>query len=212
MKDTKIKETNLAKPVADWLRSRDCTVYSEIPFYTRCLDMVGLNPTEVIVVELKLSLSKKVINQAVIAHLATNDVYVGISTNPRPKSIELCRKYHVGILAIREGKVSELLKPNQAGQIWDSARQHLRDNALSAGPSDIAGLPMMSGCGPAQAVGEMVREYVSKNRKANWREIFENVPNHYSNYKSMCCAMNGYLGLSLRILKNQVNPQCHLNE
>jgi len=198
-----MKETDLAKPVADWLRSKGYTVYSEIPFYTRCLDMVGLNGSEIIVVELKLSLSIKLIKQAVIAQLATNDIYVGIPTNPRPNSIELCKKYHLGILSVQDGKVLEILKPSSARQVWDSMRQHLRDNALLTEPNDAAGLPMMSGCGPAQAVGEMVKEYVGKNPKAGWREIFENVPNHYSNYQSMCCAMNGYLGLSLTKLRSK---------
>ena len=59
----------------------------------------------------------------------------------------------------------------------------------------------MSGCGPACAVGECVKQYVEENPKAGWKEIFMNVPNHYSNYQSMCCAMNGYLGLSLTKLR-----------
>jgi len=193
-----MKESELAKPVADWLRSEGFTVYSEIPYWDRCIDMVGLNDYGIRVVELKVKYSKNVLQQAIKCQLATSDVYVASTTKPLNKTIQFCQKYGVGILKVNS-KVELILRPYKVKDTWRNATKHLRDNCIE--PSDYAGVPCMSGCGPAQAVGKCVKQYVEENPSAGWREIFKNVPNHYSNYQSMRCAMNSYLGLSLRKLR-----------
>jgi len=193
-----MKESELAKPVADWLRSEGFTVYSEIPYWDRCIDMVGLNDYGIRVVELKVKYSKNVLQQAIKCQLATSDVYVASTTKPLNKTIQFCQKYGVGILKVNS-KVELILRPYKVKDTWRNATKHLRENCTE--PSDNAGLTCMGGCGPAKAVSECVKQYVEDNPTVGWREIFKHVPNHYSNYQSMRCAMNSYLGLSLRKLR-----------
>jgi hypothetical protein len=195
-----IKEIDLSKPVADWLRKRGFVVYSEVPFLTRCLDMVGIKSDDIIVIELKMSLTEKVIRQALVARIATDKVYVGVPTNPKSTSIDKCRKYHIGILKINQ-EIEEILRPTQAKCKFKSATEHLIENAKAQEPSDIAGLPTLKGIGPAQAVAAFIKGYVNEHPKAGWKEIYENVPNHYSNHKSMAGAMNNWCGLRLSDLK-----------
>lgn len=193
-----MREMDLAKPVADWLRSEGFTVYSEVPYWDRCIDMVGLNDNGVRVVELKVKYSKIAVCQAIKCQRATSDVYVASTTKPMKKTIQFCQRYGVGLLRV-DSEVKRILRPHIVTGTWRNATKHLRDNCIE--PSDDAGLQYMSGCGPAQAVGECVKQYIEDNPTVGWREIFKYVPNHYSNYQSMRCAMNSYLGLSLKKLQ-----------
>jgi len=195
-KMAKSKETDLAKPVANWLRSKGYTVYSEVPYWHRCIDMIGFKAGKIRIVELKVRYSKGGVKQAVLSQLATSDVYLAVSNNPKPKSIELCKKYGVGLLRVTE-QVEILNWPCKVVELWSGATKHLIENCLATMPSDKAGIACMSGCGPAQAVAACIQQYVDEHPKARWREIFKNVPNHYSNHKSIACAMSGYIGKGL---------------
>lgn len=200
--DVQMKEIELAKPVADWMRSEGFTVYSEIPYWDRCIDMVGLKDDVIRVVELKVKYSKYAMNQAVKCQLATSDIFVASTTKPMNKTIQYCQKYGVGLLKV-DSQVEVILRPHKVVDTWRNATKHLRDNCFE--PSDNAGIACMSGCEPAVAVGECVKQYIEENPSAGWREIFKNVPNHYSNYQSMAGAMNSYLGLSL--IKIRMKPK-----
>jgi len=198
-----MKESDLAKPVANWLRSNNYTVYSEVPFWHRCIDMVGLNKLDnICVVELKLKYSKVGVKQAYTCNLATANIYLAVSNKPSKKSIEYCKKIGVGLLQVTN-KVEVILLPSDT-KIYETAKKHLIKNCLSLEPSDDAGKPCMSGCGPARFVGDCVYDYVKRNPKAGWKEIYENIPNHYSNHKSLACAMSGYLNMPLYKIRERV--------
>jgi hypothetical protein len=152
------------------------------------------------IVELKVKYSQKVVRQAVRCQLATSDIYVAVTTNPTDETLGVCQKYGIGFLKVSD-TVKLILQPHQVVDTWRNASKHLVSNCCE--PGDDAGLPCMSGCGPAQAVGECVKQYVEENPQATWKQIFANVPNHYSNYQSMAGAMNGYLGLSLSKLRQE---------
>lgn len=195
-----MNESDLAKPVADWLRENGYTVYSEVPFYNRCIDMVGVKDKQLRVIELKLRYNRNGIRQAHQCQLATEDVYLAVAKKPLARSVKYAAEAGVGILVV-DSKVQIISLPQQKTRVAIYLQRHLLDNCRCSIPSDEAGLPCMSGCGPAQAVAAGVREYVKCHPRANWREIFENVDNHYSNYKSMAGAMTGYVGLSLTALR-----------
>lgn len=196
-----MKETDLAKPVADWLRSEGYIVYSEIGFYSRCIDMIGLKePDSIRVIELKLRYGRGGLRQVMLCQIATNDVYLAVGKRPKDSSLSFCQKHGVGILLVNTD-VRVLSSPKQVIEPTLVLRKHLIENCKETEPSDIAGLACMSNCGPAQAVGVLVKDYVRKNPKVGWQEIYRNIPNHYSNYPSMACAMSCYLGLSLTKLR-----------
>lgn len=197
-----MKETDLAKPVADWLRKQGYIVYSEIPFWSRCIDMVGFKPpNDICVVELKLKFCEKGLRQAYECNLATFNIYLGVNKFPKQKSINKCKKYGIGLLVIGD-EITVVSKPTYKQKPILVAIKHLIENLKE--PSDNAGLPQMSGCGPAQFVGKLVEDYIKNNPKAGWLEIFNNVPNHYSNHKSLACAMSGYLKCPLYKLREKV--------
>jgi len=56
-------------------------------------------------------------------------------------------------------------------------------------PGGIAGKPTLKGEGPAQECYERVQKFKQAQPKATWKEVFENVGNHYANPRSMAGAM-----------------------
>jgi len=196
----KTREVDLSKPVAEWLRQFGYTVYSEVPFYGRCIDMVGIDEEKIRVVELKVRFAAKGIWQAVKCRLATSDIYLAVGKRPMDKTLEKYKQYGVGILLV-DGEVKVLRKPNIITKPWEVAAKHLRENCSAIGPSDIAGMPCMSGCGPAQAVLAFVKGYIEEHPEAGWKELHANVPNHYSSHKSMASAMSGYMHMPLYKIK-----------
>lgn len=199
-----MKETDLAKPVADWLRKQGYTVYSEVPFWNSCIDMVGfIKPDKLCIVELKLRFCAKGVRQAYNGQIATNKTYLAISKNPTQKSIDKCKQYGVGLLVVENNHINLICNSDCEKENWDITKKHLIDNLGE--PSDIAGLPQMSGCGPAKMVGVFVENYVKYHPKAGWKEIYQNIPNHYSNHKSLSCAMSGYLHKSLKGIRRSLN-------
>lgn len=184
-----MKEIELAKPVADWMRSRGYAVYAEVPSLGRCLDFVGIKGTDVICVELKTSLTTYLIRQACTNQLVTKEVYVGVGTKPRKSSIDLCRKYGLGVLSVKNNKVILVIEPTLRYEPWSPRRKQIVDVCNSLGPSDDAGKPQQAGEGPAQDCQQRIDEYRKTHPTATWKEIYLNVPNHYCNMSSLYGAM-----------------------
>lgn len=114
-----MKESDLYEPVKKWLENRDYEVFSEVkPAYTDCrADVVGINPTSVVVVELKLSLSLDLLEQAVqwSQRQYANYVYIAVpwKTSKKPKwdrspridnwlVTYICRTFNIGVLFVEE--------------------------------------------------------------------------------------------------------------
>lgn len=209
-----MKEADLAKPVANWLRQQGYVVYAEIPCLSRCVDFIGLRNSDIICVELKKSLTTKqpkrarnytspVLYQARSCQLITPTVYVAVATKPRVNSIEACKKKGVGILRVcSESEVIEIVSPRKRFEPLGYLQKEVKTQCIAFGPSDDAGKPQQAGKGPAQEVGKCVQQYVKEHPKAGWKEIYENVPNHYSNYRSLSCVMSGYLNLPLAVMRD----------
>lgn len=185
----KIREADLAKPVADWMRSRGYIVYAEVPLFGRCLDFVGIKGMDIICVELKTSLTKYLVRQAYTNQLVTTEVYVGVGTRPRKTSIDLCKKYGLGILSVKNSTVIVVHKPTLRYEPMSGQRKRLVDLCKLLGPSDDAGKPQQAGKGPAQDCQQRIDEYRKTHPKATWKEIYLNVPNHYCNVNSLYGAM-----------------------
>lgn len=196
-----MKEADLAKPVADWMRSLGYTVYAEVPLSGRCVDFVGLRNSDMICIELKRSLTTKqpkrarnytspVLYQARSCQLITPIVYVAVATNPRISSIEACKKIGVGVLRVcSEGKVLEIIPPRKRFEPFVPHQKEVRAFCLASEASDEAGKPQQAGEGPAQDCYRRIEKYRATHPKATWRDIFKEVPNHYSSQQSMYGAM-----------------------
>lgn len=196
-----MNEADLAKPVANWLRARGYTVYAEIPCLGRCIDFIGLRNSDIVCVELKRSLTTKqpkrarnytspVLYQAHSCQIFTPIVYVAVATNPRASSIEACKKIGVGILRVcSESEVIEIIPPHKQYEPSAYYQEEVKTQCIALGPSDDAGKPQQAGEGPAQDCYWRIKEYRKTHPKATWKDIFKDVPNHYTSQQSMYEAM-----------------------
>ena len=197
----KKRETDLAKPVADWMRTRGYKVYAEIPCPSRCVDFIGLRNSDILCIELKRSLTTKqpkrarhytspVLYQARSCQIITPNVYVAVATKPRTSSIDICKENGVGVLMIQsKDKVIEIITPHKRIEPWADLQKEVKARCIAIGPSDDAGKPQQAGEGPAQDCQQRINEYRKTHPSATWKEIYKNVPNHYTNVSSLYGAM-----------------------
>lgn len=201
-----MRESDLAAPVADWLEAQGYVVYSEI----FDIDMVGMNDKdELIVVELKLyattDKSRKrnkrqatsVLLQAQRSIIYTSQVYAAVATKPRKKSIDRFKDCGVGLLSVRDNKVNIILEPELRIDPMQKLKQQMVESLHKFTPCRVAGIPTLKGSGIAQAVLEDIREYLIKHPKADWKEIYYNIENHYSNHNSLRNSMKQWQGFTL---------------
>lgn len=186
-----MKESSLYEPVKEWLKNKGYDCYSEVPFPTSYsfIDIVGKKEQELICIELKTSLNKKVIYQAHYSQMITQKVYVGVASSPSKKSLEKCQRFGIGVLSIKDGSVIEILPPSCDKEVFKSYYNSVIETLSNGGFDSIAGLPNMKGTGPAQAVLKLVKEAKGKNPKISWKELFDTIPNHYSSPQSMAQSM-----------------------
>ena len=101
-------ESDLAKPVMNWLDSRGFVPYGEVAWMYRAIDVVGISEGSVECVEMKLSLSKHVLYQAHIASLC-GLAWCAVATEPR--NLSKASAIGVGVLRVHGGDVEVLLEP-----------------------------------------------------------------------------------------------------
>jgi hypothetical protein len=188
-------ECDLSRPVSDWMASMGYTPYAEVPFpqSNHPIDLVGRNGREIITVELKVSLTKKLIHQAYICDLITDKRYAAVGTKPKAKGIEECKRHGIGLLSVIAGKVNVIVEHREKNPDTTWVRrtyaESMHRNLDVMTPNGLGGVPCMKGIGPAQECFDRVCAYRIKHPKAKWREIFNAVHNHYESSNSMCGAM-----------------------
>ena len=189
-----LHECKLSEPVSELLRSWGYEVYTEIPYFSSCIDMVAMKDgetPELIAVELKVSLTKKVIRQAYMSTMTMHKAFCAIATNPQKKSLEACAKFGLGVIRVKDGKAKLIQEFHRVhnNEPWQPKLDLMIKFLRAIEPGGVAGNPTLPGMGPAQECYERVLEYRAKHPKAKWKEIFEHVHNHYSTHLSMAGAM-----------------------
>ncbi len=188
----KMTEARMFLPVKRWLRKQGFQVFGEfeIPMMYRATDVVAVKGKELVCIELKLNLSKKVIHQAAPLQLVTRRTYVGVHS--RPRSLDQCRKAGLGVLQIHGSQVDVLLEPappfTPSGPWVQRALKTCRA-AQEAGNQGLGGVPCQAGVGPAIDVEAIIKSYRRRHPKATWREMYEAIPNHYTSASSMRSAL-----------------------
>jgi hypothetical protein len=188
-----MKECELSAPVMEWFNEREFDVFVEVsPPYVSAtfVDLVACHfeTGTVIAIELKTSLTKKVLRQAYTHTLFADAAYVAVGSNPRKLSLEKCRKAGVGVIRVRP-EVAVVLRPRMKHPPFWGYKEKILDRLILREPGGVAGLPTLKGEGPAQQCYELVLKYRKRYPDATWKDIFRDVPNHYSSYRSMCGAM-----------------------
>lgn len=193
------REAAMSPWVVAWLKSLGYSAYAERGVW-RPIDHIGIRWSDrsIICVEMKCSLSDKVIYQAFLNQLITPLSYVAVPRMPRAKSIERIKGACLGLLV--DGVV--VVEP-VARKDYDKFGQHYRDQIYrqceGAVEDEVGGLPTLLGDGPAIRVAAAVRAYREANPQAKWRDIWANVPNHYQHYRSMQGAVRRIEGTVKRV-------------
>lgn len=184
------RESDLSEPVSRWLRRRRLRVYAEVALLGNVVDLVGLNRSRIVVVELKRSLTAGVIWQARRGQLWGDEAYAAVATHPKQRTLQACRDHGVGVLQVHgNGRVYVVVEPNPAAHPpYDLHKERLRRQVRGMRPGGVGGLASAA-YAPAKAVA---REVAPLWRAGTpWRDIYDKVPNHYSGYRSMRSALLG---------------------
>jgi len=192
-------EAALAKPVANWLRAHGLVVYAEVCFHESAIDLVGWNEKtgNLVAVELKRSLTKKVIRQAMFDQIAAPFVYVAVGTWPRQSGLLIAKKLRLGVLSVEWGRVNCVLRAKRYDS-FQPEKEHLIETLRMEAPSDEGGAPCRLGEGPAQECAKAVRAYIAEHPGCAWKDVFQDVPNHYSTVRSLQGVMNSRFGIYSR--------------
>jgi hypothetical protein len=111
-----LKETDLGKPIIDYLESLHWDVYQEVPCGSGVADIVAVLDEKMWVVELKKSLSLQLLDQAIYRCVRVHYVSIGIpSRNLDAKNYAvktILDHYGIGVFMVgASGRLSEERKP-----------------------------------------------------------------------------------------------------
>ncbi len=183
-------ENKLAKPVADWLRERGFTVYAEVPWSSAVFDFLCVNKNDILLaVELKVSLTDTAFRQAKRHAGIVDASYVAVGTFPKHRQLMKCHAAGLGVFIIRGGVCDCIISAPYTNTPPPDIKLRLLSAMQSSTPSDNAGLPNMKGVGPAQDCLCRVEAYRQAHPDADRTEVFNNVPNHYSDANGMFAAL-----------------------
>jgi hypothetical protein len=102
-----MKETDLYEPVKAWLEGQGYTVYAEIPMWGTRADVVGIKDRSTVIVELKTSLSRDLIDQGLRWHGRGSANLIMVAAPRRKRSIpldthDLLARVGIGLLLVGE--------------------------------------------------------------------------------------------------------------
>lgn len=186
-KDWNLKEVDLSKPIYDYFTAKGYKAVSEYHSH----DWMFFNNQEIICCELKKGVNKKVIEQCNDAYYC-NRKYCAVNLKPTKISIKKLKNEGIGLIHVVNNEINVIVEAKSQNACLASSKfEELNKYWEKYGNSepDSAGKPNLKGTGPAQAVLEQIKLYVKENPSADWKEIYKNIPTHYSNYKSLCGAM-----------------------
>lgn len=173
------------------LRDDGWRVVCEVCQSYRAIDAVGERSGEVVIMEAKTRLTKKLKHQLQHADLSADYAIAIIGGRARQSGVEWCKEKKIGLWVVNDGVVTEILAPQKLTpldwmrkQLVDAVNQYERLGDITPG-----GLPNQKGVGTAQWVQAAVDEYKAAHPKATWKEIHANVPSHYRTHQNMYSAL-----------------------
>lgn len=191
-------EADLAKPIADWMRSRGYTVYAEVPsiYGAAKRDLVGRCVKDyaepLMIVELKLNLTHAVIHQAWRSREETSSVWCAVGSSPRVTGLLEAARRGVGVLSVtHDGRVELHQHPAPYEQCDEGRRKKLNNYLDRMAPSDAAGRPCCSSNRPADECAQRVKAWIAARGWSSWAELYRAVPNHYASASSFASHMRG---------------------
>ena len=190
-----MREADMSAGVTALLESWGCVVYTEVPSpcSAASADLIGrCSDRRLYPVEMKLCFTRELRQQVLSHRLISPLVYVAVAASPRGSSLAVCRQWGIGVIRWAAGTASVLLAADltrKASPVPKYVRR-VHDTLDAMVPGGVAGRPTLAGVGPAQECWGRVLEYWEQHPGATWKDIFADVANHYSNARSMQCAMS----------------------
>lgn len=194
MMPTFSREEEMSPVVSQWLDDQGLEVCAEVAG----TDIVGFDVAtpRIITVELKLGFTRKLFYQARLSGYNAHQAYAAAPSRVTPKVLERAAIYEVGLLRVFSNAVV-VIRPAPVRELRPSCLSRMLERLRTHPRNGVGGKPCIKGEGPAKTVARLVREYIVEHPSADWTEIYENVPNHYANMKSMRGTMNNWHGISL---------------
>lgn len=210
------KEKDLFPPLKKSFKADGFAVYAEVPNLQRGVDFVAVKEGEHVAVEMKLSFNKEVVHQASGNHMSFHKTYVAYPVlepvlfhqddtfwNLREsirERVAFCIYRGIGILQVLpSGLIFEALE-SKTIKPW----REFDFSQYEESEDDEAGLPCQKGVSEGYMELKAIKAYVIENPDANWKEIFENVQNHYSSPSSLSGSMSQWRGFSLQEFKKSI--------
>lgn len=194
-----MRETELFPPLKEYFNKLGYKVYTEVPCYGRCIDIVAVCDKEIISIEMKLCLNYKVFDQARSNKCMCNKSYIAIPTKPRNKHIkEWCQKLGIGILRVKDGEIHRIVE----GKINFDIFKKMDFTGWKEG--EIAGIANQKGVSEAFCVLDRIMRYVKEHPKADWQEIHDNIVHHYASKASLRGTMQNWKGFYLDSYKQEL--------
>lgn len=213
-----MKEKDLFPPLKKYFKDQGYKVYAEVACFARGVDFVAVKGNEHIAVEMKLSFNRGVVYQAHTNRISFGKSYVAYPVK-KPilfdnseiywklrESIQSryanCKGWGIGILQVLpKGTIFEALE-----SIYEKPYRVFDFSQYTESENDEAGLPYQKGVSAGHYELAAIREYVKNHPTANWKEIYENVNNHYSSPQSLAGSMSQWRGFSLQEFKKSLTP------
>ncbi len=183
-----LKEYKLSDPVKEYFEKQGYTVYTEIPIAGSKIDLVARKGNYLVGVELKTNLTRQLFHQCLRHQCNCDIIYAAVPVNPTSRNIDLCKKYSIGIIRISD-IVKIILEANQRFKPLDWKHKRMLEYCTGDPGNHPGGMPTQKGKGPRIDCIKRVKEYLINHPAAKWKEIFDNVHNHYYTYKSMQSAL-----------------------
>lgn len=192
-----LKETDLFNPVKDLFESQGYTVYSEVNGPSGRADVVAVHGAELVVVELKTTLSLELMEQAQGWIYYAHKVYVAVPKQKRHNNFArfLLKKLGIGLIEVNfsDPRWSHLVKAKPEAQpdswtppqwnrkISDRLRKALREEQRQGPPGGTAGGGYVT---EYKLTMERIRKYlrydVGQGQWASIKDILEHCHTHYA--------------------------------
>jgi hypothetical protein len=185
-------ESEIFKVAYNHLKSLGWRVVSEPPVYSRSADGGAIKDGVTMVIEAKRTANFKLMHQIMVDRSFADIALAVVGRMPKV-DCEPANKIiaaGIGLWVIQGGDVVVLSEPRAGYEPIKNWRDSFKRVCEEQNEDCFGGVPNMSGTGPAQACLKLVREYKLKYPKASWREMFEKIPNHYSNHRSFQGSMS----------------------
>jgi hypothetical protein len=200
-----LREAPICATAVAKLRANGWSLACEVLLNARAIDAAGLRDGKVIALEAKVWFNQKLRRQLYLRRRLADFVLAVVGTRPRAEAISWCIKQRVGLWLVNNGEVTELVAYHQQ-KPSKYHRKNLIERIKRWDQSVSGGLPNLRGVGIAQDVQRRVDEYRMTHPRATWKEIFENVPCHYNNYKNLYSSLRSNAErLAMRARQRQNN-------